>query len=58
MGTSGNGVPVKQARRHLLKDVRFGTRTLARDEGFTVVVILVLALGIGASSAMFDPGAP
>ena len=38
----------------LLQDLRYGVRTLARDRGFTVVVILTLALGIGACSAIFS----
>jgi len=37
----------------LLRDVRFGVRTLRRTPGFAIVAILVMALGIGANVALF-----
>jgi predicted permease len=36
------------------QDVRFGFRMLARNPGFTVTVILTLALSIGANTAIFS----
>jgi putative ABC transport system permease protein len=37
----------------LLRDARFGVRTLRRTPGFAAIAILVMALGIGANVALF-----
>ena len=40
--------------RTIWQDIRYGVRMLSKNRGFTVVVVLIIGMGVGANTAIFN----
>src|SRR5258706_9268205 len=54
MTDSGSGLATNAGEALMISDLRFAVRMLLHSRGFTITAILVLTLGIGATTTMFS----